>query len=180
MRLGMITRTIPPFDRGGIQTHVAELTKALVQEGIDVHLFIIGEKMKLDGAKIHPVKATPFPGISIGLYMTYTLNCAKKIAKYDLDVIHGHSMYSFGYSLKRQRLPYVATIHGTQLNELRHGFRSSFNFNHAITDTFTTFMEMYTTRRADKLIAVSIENKKLLLENISSIWTNPVVDVPTI
>ena len=141
MRLGMITRTVPPFDRGGIQTHVAELSKALVEEGVDVHLFIIGEKMDLYGAKIHPVKAREFPGITLGLYMTYTLNCAKKIAKYDLDVIHGHSMYSFGYSLKRDRIPYVATIHGTQLNELRHGIRSNFNLIHVITDPFTTFME---------------------------------------
>lgn len=170
MRVGMITRTIPPYGHGGIQTHVAELSAALAREGVDVHLFVMGEGLELDGVRIHPVKATPFPGISLGLYWTYTFNCAREVAGHELDVIHGHSMYSFGYSMRRDRIPYVATIHGTQLNELRHGLSSSLNMNHAITDTFTTYMEMYTTRVADRLIAVSDENKR---DIVSQYGTDP-------
>jgi glycogen synthase len=34
-------------DRGGIQTHVFNLSKALAAKGVEVHLFIIGEKSPL-------------------------------------------------------------------------------------------------------------------------------------
>lgn len=159
MKVGIISRTIPPFDRGGIQTHVLELSKALADEGIEVHLFIIGDELKTKKIHVHPVKFIPLPRLTIGQYISFSINAVRILKRFSLDLIHGHSMYSFGYAMMK-RAPYVITLHGTQLNEFCIGIKSGFNFNHAVTDLGSVLMELCSARRADKVIVVSEENRR--------------------
>ncbi len=157
MKVGMITRTIPPYDRGGIQTHTLELSKALQKEGVEVHLFAIADDGFVDGVQVHRVGFFPLPRLTIGQYLSFTLNSLRYIKKVDLDLIHGHSMYSFGYSLRKSK-PFVLTLHGTQLNEIQATLRSRPNLNHLITDGVSMLMERYSANKADEIICVSKQN----------------------
>jgi glycosyltransferase involved in cell wall biosynthesis len=163
LRVGMISRTIPPFDRGGIQTYVLGLSRALVDLGLDVHLFIIGEKIEMEGLKIHPVRAFPLPRLTAGLYMSFALNAARHVSRYDLDVIHGHSMYAGGYALSKN-LPFVVTLHGTQLSELRSTFSTRPRPDHVLTDSCSMFMERAAAAKADIVIAVCKKHKREVVE----------------
>lgn len=165
MKIGLIGRSIPPFDRGGIQTHIAELSKALAAKGIDTHVFIVGPGSKKPGKEIeeqnyhvHPIPCIPLPRLTLGEYLSYSLNTTKYVKRYNLDLIHGHSMYSFGYALTKN-LPFVLTMHGTQLNEFRNSIQYGASPNHVITDFSSMLMERYSGKKADKIIVVSNENK---------------------
>ena len=170
MKVGMIGRSIPPFDRGGIQTHVLELSKALAEHGIEVHLFIVGRGSKKPGAEsssqnlfVHPIPCMPLPKLTIGEYLSYSLINSKYISKYNLDLVHGHSMYSFGYAISK-KLPFVLTMHGTQLNEFKQSILYGASPNHVITDFSAMLMERFSGKKADKIIVVSNENKRDVME----------------
>ena len=165
MKIAMIGRSIPPFDRGGIQTHIAELSRALARKGVDTHVFIVGQGSKRPGREVseenlhvHPIRCIPLPRLTLGEYLSYSLNCGRQIGKYDLDLVHGHSMYSFGYALVK-KLPFVLTMHGTQLNEFKNSLQYGASPNHIITDYSSMLMERYSGRKADRIIVVSNENK---------------------
>jgi glycosyltransferase involved in cell wall biosynthesis len=161
VKIGIITRTVPPIDRGGIQTHVLELSKALARKGNQVHLFIKGEGLRIPDIDIHHVKPVPLPRLTLGEYVSFSLLSAAKVRAADLDIVHGHSMYSFGYALARRRkLPYLLTAHGTQKNELKHTLNTRPTPNHVITDFGSMLMERYSARKADAVIVVSQENKR--------------------
>jgi len=180
MRVGMITRTISPFDRGGIQRHVGELSKALAREGMEVHLFIVGKIIGLnralypgspledtqleEGILIHPVTVMPTPRLTLGEYLSYSLNAARLSRRYDLDLIHGHTMYSCGCAMKKG-FPMVLTIHGPQILEYKTELSSGATLNHRITDAAAVMMESYAARKADRLIVDSEESKRAVVEN---------------
>ncbi len=166
MKIGMIGRSIPPFDRGGIQTHIAELSKALAAKDVDTHVFIVGRGSAKPGKEledknyhVHPIPCMPLPSLTLGEYFTYSLNTTRYLKKYDLDLVHGHSMYSFGYALTKNS-PFVLTMHGTQLNEFKQSIQYGAHPNHIITDFSSMLMERYSGRKADKIIVVSNENKR--------------------
>ena len=166
MKIGMIGRSIPPFDRGGIQTHIAELSKVIADKGIETHVFIVGKGSKKPGKElrsnnlfVHPIQCVPLPRLTLGEYLSYSLNCARHMKEYDLDLIHGHSMYSFGYALTK-KLPYVATLHGTQYNEFKNSLHHGTSPNHIITDFSSMLMERYSGKKADKVIVDSHENRR--------------------
>ncbi|UCF07804.1 MAG: glycosyltransferase family 4 protein [Thermoplasmata archaeon] len=179
MRIGMITRTISPFDRGGIQRHVAEISRALSREGVEVHLFLVGKALGMnrvlypgtpledtqleEGIHIHPITVLPTPKLTLGEYLSYSLNAARRVKGFDLDLIHGQSMYSFGCALKK-RFPMVLTIQGPQILEYKTELSSKATLNHKITDAAAVLMESYAARKADMLIADSEEAKRTVVE----------------
>jgi glycosyltransferase involved in cell wall biosynthesis len=179
MRIGMVTRTIFPFDRGGIQRHVAEISKALSKEGLEVHVFVVGkgfgvkrtlypqtpqkEVLLENGIHLHPVSVIPFPKLTLGEYLTYSLNAARHANKFDLDLIHGQSMYSFGCALKK-RFPLVVTIQGPQIVEFKTLSGPHTTMNHMVTDAASVKMEAYSSRKADRVIVDSMESKRIVME----------------
>ena len=77
MKIGMIGRSIPPFDRGGIQTHIAELSRAIARKGVETHVFIVGQGSKKPGKEItkknlyvHPIPCVPLPRLTVGEYLS--------------------------------------------------------------------------------------------------------------
>ena len=175
----MVTRTIFPFDRGGIQRHVAEISKALVNEGVEVHIFIVGKALGInkliypntplketlsdDGIHLHPVSVIPLPRLTLGEYITYALNAARHIRKIKLDLIHGQSMYSFGCALSK-KFPLVVTVQGPQIEEYKAILNSQTTINHLITDRTNVFLEAYSTKKADLVITDSENSKKIVVE----------------
>jgi glycosyltransferase involved in cell wall biosynthesis len=179
MKIGMVTRTIFPFDRGGIQRHVAEISKALSREGVEVHIFIVGKGLGVngplyrstplsealldDGIHLHPVTVFPTPRFTLGEYLSYSLNAARHIKKLDLDLIHGQSMYSFGCAFKK-KFPLIVTIQGPQIIEYKTILNSRGTLNHIVTDAFSVLMEAYSSRKADRVIVDSEEGKRTVVE----------------
>jgi len=161
VKIGIIARTVPPLDRGGIQTHVFELSKALAKKGIEVHLFIKGKGLTIPDITIHDIRPIPVPRLTLGEYVSFSTLSAGRAKAADLDLVHGHSMYSFGYAMtRRKEIPYVLTAHGTQKNELKHTLETRPTPNHVITDFGSMLMERYSAKRADAVIVVSRENKE--------------------
>jgi glycosyltransferase involved in cell wall biosynthesis len=179
MKIGMVTRTVTPFDRGGIQRHVGEISKALVKEGVEVHIFIVGKALGMnkiiypntpvketvsdDGVHLHPVNVLPVPRFTLGEYLSYSINTVKYLKKFDLDLINGQAMYSFGIALKKI-LPLVVTVHGPQVAEFKMGYDSGLSLNHMITDAASVFMEGYSARKADLVIVDNEHNKKIVMD----------------
>ena len=179
MKIGMVTRTIFPFDRGGIQRHVAEISKALSREGLEVHIFIVGKGLGVngplykntpllkslwdDGIHLHPVTVFPTPRFTLGEYLSYSLNVARHIKNVDLDLIHGQSMYSFGCALKK-KFPLIVTTQGPQIIEYKTILDSHGTLNHVVTDAFSVLMEAYSSRKADRVIVDSEEGKRTVVE----------------
>lgn len=179
MKIGMVTRTIFPFDRGGIQRHVAEISKALSKEGVEVHIFIVGKGLGINraiypntplsqtllenGVHLHPVTVLPIPRLTFGEYFSYSLNAARHLRKIDLDLIHGQSMYSFGCALKK-KFPLVVTAQGPQIVEFKTILGSKATLNHIVTDAASVFMEAYSSRKADRIIVDSEDSKQTVVE----------------
>jgi glycosyltransferase involved in cell wall biosynthesis len=179
MKIGMVTRTISPFDRGGIQRHVKEISKALVKEGVEVHVFIVGkvlgmnralypntplrETISEDGIHLHPVSVIPLPRLTLGEYISYSLNAARHIKKFKLDLVHGQSMYSFGCAFRKE-FPLVVTVQGPQIEEFRTILNSQATLNHIITDRTNVFLEAYSTKKADVVITDSEKSKRIVVE----------------
>jgi glycosyltransferase involved in cell wall biosynthesis len=178
MKVGMVTRTIFPYDRGGIQRHVAEISKALSKEGVEVHIFIVGrglwkkrslypktpqrESLLENGIHLHPITAVPIPKLTLGEYISYSMNAARYARKFDLDVINSHSMYSLGCAL-RKSAPLVVTVHGPQISEFRINVRSKATMNHKVTDAASFFMEGYSSRKADMVIVDNEGSKETVI-----------------
>ncbi len=160
----MVARTVPPLDRGGIQNHVLELATALEAEGVDVTAYLLkGDYPEDLPFRVEQVPFVPLPRLTAGQYVSFSLAAGRRIQGGDHDVIHGHSMYGWGAALSR-RGPMVVTCHGTQLNEYRATRATTRDPNHTTTDYISYRMERYSARRADRVIAVSEENRVDVVE----------------
>ncbi len=160
----MVARTVPPVDRGGIQTHVLELATALVDRGAEVEAYLVKgdypEDLPFDVVQVPYI---PLPRLTAGQYVSFSLAAGKRLRGAGCDVVHGHSMYGWGAALSRSR-PLVLTCHGTQLNELRATRATTRDPNHRATDYISFRMERYAARRADIVVAVSEENRRDVAE----------------
>lgn len=159
MRVGIVARTIPPFDRGGIQTHVLEFAQALAALGDEVHLYVSAPGARVPGVVLHDVPALPVPGLTLGEYLSRSIIAGGLAARDRPDLVHGHALYGVGSAMRRGT-PFVLTLHGTQLNEFRSSCAAGRSANHVLTDGAGALLERYSARRAARVIAVSEENRR--------------------
>ena len=160
----MVARTVPPLDRGGIQTHVLELCTALVDLGAEVRAYLVKGDYPDDlPFDVEPVPYVPLPRLTAGQYVSFSMAAGRRLRGGDLDVVHGHSMYGWGAALAGAR-PLVLTCHGTQLNEFRATRETTRDPNHRTTDYISFRMERYAALRADLVVAVSEENRRDVVE----------------
>ncbi|MGQ9548646.1 MAG: glycosyltransferase family 4 protein [Roseiflexus sp.] len=129
MRILMLSWEYPPHIIGGLGRHVTDLTEALAQIGVEVH--IITPQLKegsryertTQGVHVHRVAVPPVADRML-FPLTQELNVALKHAALDVqrsaggfDLIHAHDwlVAQAGISLKHAcRLPLLATIHATE------------------------------------------------------------------
>ncbi len=158
--MAMVARTVPPLDRGGIQNHVLELATALTDRGVEVTAYLLKGDYPDDLAfRVEQVPFVPLPRLTAGQYVSFSLAAGRRVSRADHDVVHGHSMYGWGAALSGAR-PMVVTCHGTQLNEYRATRQTTRDPNHTTTDYISYRMERYAARKADRVIAVSEENRR--------------------
>jgi glycosyltransferase involved in cell wall biosynthesis len=160
VKVAMVARTVPPVDRGGIQTHVLELCTALVDRGADVRAYLVRGDYPTDlPFEVVQVPYVPLPRLTAGQYVSFSLAAGRRLRGDEFDVVHGHSMYGWGAALAKAR-PLVLTCHGTQLNEFRATRETTWDPNHRTTDYISFRMERYAALRSDLVVAVSEENRQ--------------------
>ena len=116
MKIGIFTDTYPPFTNG-VATSIYVLEKALEKKGHDVFIVTVNTEKMAYNLKDRLLKV---PGIPLGVYDyrlagIYPLMIIKRIKKWNLDVIHSHSIMSVGLFsriiAKQFNIPLVHTYH---------------------------------------------------------------------
>ncbi len=116
MRIAQVAplfEAVPPKLYGGTERVVSNLTEELVALGHDVTLFASGDSVT--AARLEPIlpraiRLDPAVKDWIAVYMCMLERVYRQAA--DFDVLHFHIDY-FPFSLfKRQRTPFVTTLHG--------------------------------------------------------------------
>lgn len=129
MRILMLSWEYPPHLIGGLGRHVTDLTDALAQIGVEVHIVTPnlhhgdGYECTAQGVHVHRVAVPPIADRTF-FPLTQDLNVALRNAALDLhrriggfDLIHAHDwlVAPAGTTLKRFcHLPLLATIHATE------------------------------------------------------------------
>ncbi|ADL11860.1 glycosyltransferase family 4 protein [Acetohalobium arabaticum] len=137
MRVLMVSWEYPPVSIGGLASHVEELSQALVEEDVEVHLITQGGEVsdryaEENGVYIYRVDK---PDISTPDFLTWAmlvnynfLEVANRLVnELDFDLIHIHDwLVGFtGKTLKHSyHLPLVVTIHATESGR-NHGIYNS-------------------------------------------------------
>jgi len=128
MRVAMFSWEYPPKSVGGLAQHVYDLTNALSDLGVDVHLFTMGEPgipdyERVNGVKVYRVNPYNVSSPDFTTWVTQ-LNVAmleKAIPVFnelgDWNIIHGHD-WLVAYAVRAlkhaHRRPLIATIHATE------------------------------------------------------------------
>jgi glycogen(starch) synthase len=128
MKVLMLSWEFPPKVVGGIARHVADLSKALVKSGIEVHVITCGvqgapEEEKVDGVYVYRVAmSNPAAPDFLTWVMQLNLNMVEQANRLrqnglKFDLVHAHDWLAAyaGKNLKHTwQVPMTATIHATE------------------------------------------------------------------
>lgn len=137
MRVAMFSWEYPPKSVGGLAQHVYDLTNAMSNIGVDVHLFTLGEPgipeyERVNGVKVYRVNPYNVSSPDFNTWVSQ-LNVAmleKAIPVFNelggFNIIHGHD-WLVAYAVRAlkhaYRIPLVATIHATEYGR-NHGLHN--------------------------------------------------------
>ena len=159
MKVGTLTWEFPPRVVGGIARHCEGLTKALVQQKHDVHLFTLDfpgspEYEVMDGVKVYRASTELGHPNFLTWVLMFNHFLSKRMADVtrtvDFDVIHVHdwlaafSGISFKHYLKK---PMVLTVHSTEVGRAQ-GLHSPDSFS-------INGIEWWATYEANRVIVCS-------------------------
>lgn len=109
--------------KGGIATHVNELSKTLVKQGHEVHIIArkpLKNSPQNSDLNLHYVYWMPIPMFYMPTYSFFAGRMLTEIIKdYDVDIAHGHSPLLSPHAVTRlsKDIPYISTIHSVWTNE---------------------------------------------------------------
>jgi glycogen(starch) synthase len=128
MKILMLSWEYPPKVVGGIARHVADLSKALVRSGTEVHVITCGiqgapEREKINGVQVYRLnQSNPAAPDFLTWVMQLNLNMVEEANRLrqtglSFDLIHAHDWLAAyaGKNLKHSwQIPMTATIHATE------------------------------------------------------------------
>jgi glycosyltransferase involved in cell wall biosynthesis len=169
MNLLIVCKALPDSFKGGIQTHVADLSRSLVEMGHKVTLLTAGtyrskgkteipegiEVIRLPylPGKCFPVIRNTIEEFSFNLTVRFWLN--KHAQKYDLIHLQGRSGLLFG---KRGHTPHILTLHRMLEVEARWSKKEYPNIlDRMLHLNLTRYFERKSLKKADAIIAISEE-----------------------
>jgi glycosyltransferase involved in cell wall biosynthesis len=173
----MVSKTLPHTFKGGIQTHVWELSKWLIKLGHHVSILTSGsikkgffmweaDKRKIIELPYLPGRKIPTLGLALEEYFfnrsvkTFLKNHAHK---YDIVHLQGRSGYLFPeYNNKHHKTTTITTIHGIAKVESKNAQNSQTNLPRKIHAKFAEYFEYKQLKYSNGLIAVSTETKQML------------------
>lgn len=110
MKIGWFTDTFTP-QRNGVVTSLERFGKELTDRGHEIHVYTPSSEGKEHlGMQVHKMPSMPFP-----LYKGFETGIPLPFKAVDLDVVHTHSPFIFGWygltTARKQRIPRVTTFH---------------------------------------------------------------------
>jgi glycosyltransferase involved in cell wall biosynthesis len=174
VKVCFFSRALSPWQVGGVETYVYEISKELCKRDFDVHIicdkhYFPGEKdyIHLNGIHIHFVNySIKIPNIS------YSISAGLKALEldkvYNIDIFHGNGIYGLGFALfKFLRLnnkPFITTIHNVIFRDAQSVLINIDNHKYEVLRHIFSFLGLtiysileglIITRVADLIITVS-------------------------
>ncbi|MFT6360842.1 MAG: glycosyltransferase involved in cell wall biosynthesis [Saprospiraceae bacterium] len=200
MKILYVCKTLPFAFKGGIQTHVWKLSEWMVKRGHQVSILTSGSWRKkvqieeIEGRKI--ISLPYFPGRHLpqigALVEEWSFNKAAaswlKTEQKQFDIIHlqGRSGNTFLDNPTDKKVPVVNTLHGFMgIESERRGLIEKVSFAQKLHLNWVQTMENKALKNADRLITVSQEMQRALVERIPDCYSKSVIvpngiDVPPI
>ena len=182
MKIAQLSPVGPAHGRGGVQDIVMGLCVGLVQRGHDVTLVTTGRgggaaSEVVDGVQVEYLTTVP-PMRAIGAWEHVSRGCLERLARERgaFHVIHSQSFCGLHLIGAWPGVPVVASLHGTHWDELRTRaglIRESLPAHPAAGLKATALWGLMLARylnegprlkRADGVIATSVEQRQVLLE----------------
>lgn len=171
MKVGTLTWEFPPRVVGGIARHCEGLTKALVKQKHEVHLFTLDfpgspNYEEMDGVKVYRASTDMGHPNFLTWVLLFNHFLSKKMAdvsqSVDFDVMHVHdwlaafSGITFKHYLKK---PMVLTVHSTEVGRAQ-GLHSPDSFS-------INGIEWWATYEADRVIVCSQSMKNEICDHFN-------------
>lgn len=168
MRIGLFTDTYPPFING-VSTSVSCLQKALEKKGHQVFIVTVnpGKGYKYENDN----KIIRIPGIPVGIYdyklsSIYPVRAIKKIARWNLDIIHSHTEFGVGTFARllanELDIPLVHTYH-TMYEDYSHYISKGY-FDHSVKKVVEYITNFYCDKTVSELIVPTEKTYKYFKE----------------
>jgi glycosyltransferase involved in cell wall biosynthesis len=156
--------------KGGVSEHVINISERLAEK-YDVTVFATNTGNKYESnEEVNGVKIERFSSFSPNGSYFFSLDMLRKLRKSDFDIIHGHAYSSFpmhfGRYAEYKKLLFTTHYHGAGHTLFRDLLLKFFNY-----------YGIRSLEKADKIIAVSEYEKKLLLKNFK-LSENKMVVIP--
>jgi len=174
MRIAFISLQYDPFIRSGAGIFVSNITKALVREGQEVHVFTAQSNKNdalcedVDGVIVHRVKCLNVrylvaPSFWLNLNKTF-----KSVSK-DLggfDIIHSDTADDFFLLRNPTTVPRIVTVHHINRDAVQKTKQTFFNRlkDFGSENGFAAWAQEVCIKRADLLVAVSNYTKNRLID----------------
>lgn len=175
MKVLLICKALHFTYKGGIQTHVWELSQELIRQGLDVHILagarpsLRVKKKKVEGRTI--IELPTLPGyrirwfantvdeISFNIQVVRWLN--RNSDEYDIIHFHGRSGIAWPALYPGRLSNCLMTIHGLTEEEWRHNRKTFDRWIHA---RISNWAERKAARKIPILIAVSLDQADRIYE----------------
>lgn len=175
MKVLLICKALHFTYKGGIQTHVWELSQALIDQGIDVHI-LAGSRpafrvkhREVEGRKI--IELPTLPGYRIRWFantideLSFNLQVVRWLMrnsdKYDIVHFHGRSGMAWPVLFPHKLSNCLLTIHGLTEEEWRHNKKTLDRWVHA---RISNWAEKKVAKNLPILIAVSLDQANRIHE----------------
>ena len=182
MRIGMFTDSYPPYING-VSTSILMLQRALEKKGHQVFIVTVNPE-NLSYKYENEDKIIRIPGIPIGIYDyrltgVYPLRVIKKIAAWNLDIIHSHTEFGVGTFARliasEFNIPLVHTYH-TMYEDYIHTITKGY-FDKSSKKLVEYFTRFYCDKTCSELIVPTKKTYDLFKEKYK--YDRDIYIVPT-
>jgi glycosyltransferase involved in cell wall biosynthesis len=185
MKILMVQQNLPPYRIIGSLMHAYLLATRLAKIGHEVHV-LLENTSPYDSVKAGMFGRYPWDGIVVHRcvpvissldmlsYIAMVGRYIKKLEKsIGFDVIHAHTAYAGFLSYYKPETPTVVTVHGVYA-QLLNAIKMDFPYvkepvlkklRALIGAKLYAYLERVACRRADAIIAITPEEKRLIIEN---------------
>ena len=192
-RLLFVCKSLPFTFKGGIQTHVWELTRRLLALGHEVTILTAGswqrptETVEREGRRIVYLRYLPgrrVPGLrksleDVSFNVAALLWLRRRARAYDCVHLQGRSGCLYPALVPRAaRVPTVATFHRLLEVEYTYDGQATGRLDGFVHRRLMGWAELTCARRADRLVAVSEEMHRELLDAVGAAGLRPVHLLP--
>lgn len=170
MKILMVSPMAYPPCIGGVEIHVWEISRKLIERGHDVEIYTTDPSRKLNElSEIDGLKIRRFPSFAPNGIYFFSMDLYKSLKNVRADIVHSHGFRAFpmlasALAKRWNKIPLVITLH--------LGFSKVGRFPYLL---YNPFFGSMIFRRADRIIIVSPIETRLIkeLEKVKNIVLIP-------